>query len=55
MHPIDQLAAILPTVSDLVDRIDDAQLDQATPCTDFRVADILDHMIGELFKKFKES
>jgi uncharacterized protein (TIGR03086 family) len=45
MEPIEQLARILPTVSDLVDRIRPTQLDDPTPCTEFTVRDVLDHML----------
>ena len=45
MDPTEQLSVILPTLSDLVDRIDPAQLQNATPCTHFVVRDVLDHMI----------
>ena len=56
MDPIDQLAHILPKVSDLVDGIEARQLDDPTPCAEFRVADVLDHMVvlggafAELFR-----
>jgi hypothetical protein len=45
MEPIEQLSHILPKVSDLVDRISPGQLDDATPCDEFQVRDVLDHMI----------
>lgn len=45
MRPTDQLDAILPEVSNLVDRIDPMQLDDPTPCGRFRVGEVLDHMI----------
>jgi uncharacterized protein (TIGR03086 family) len=45
MGPIEQLEAIVPTVSDLVDRITPAQLNDPTPCSEFTVHDVLDHMI----------
>lgn len=45
MQPIEQLERILPTVNDLVDGIQPEQLDAATPCTEFAVRDVLDHMI----------
>lgn len=45
MEPTRQLREILPALSDLVGRISPDQLDQATPCEEFTVADILDHMI----------
>jgi uncharacterized protein (TIGR03086 family) len=45
MGPIEQLDVILPTVSDLVDRIASDQLTEPTPCSEFTVHDVLDHMI----------
>jgi uncharacterized protein (TIGR03086 family) len=45
MGPSQQLDAILPTVCDLVDRITPDQLSEPTPCTEFTVHDVLDHMI----------
>ena len=45
MTPIDQLSVILPTVSDLVDRIDAGDLQAPTPCARFVLSDVLDHMI----------
>jgi uncharacterized protein (TIGR03086 family) len=45
MEPIEQLSHILPTVSDLVDRIQPTQLDDPTPCTEFTVRDVLEHML----------
>jgi uncharacterized protein (TIGR03086 family) len=45
MTPIEQLAQIVPTVSDLVDRIEPGQLDDPTPCRRFTVRDVLDHML----------
>lgn len=45
MHPIEQLERILPTVNDLVDGIQPEQLDAPTPCTEFSVHGVLDHMI----------
>jgi uncharacterized protein (TIGR03086 family) len=44
MTPIEQLARILPIVSDAVDRIEPHQLGDPTPCSRFTVADVLDHM-----------
>jgi uncharacterized protein (TIGR03086 family) len=46
MHPDDQLAAILPMLTNIVGRIEPVQLDRATPCAKFTVRDVLDHMIG---------
>lgn len=45
MEPIDQLSNIVPTLTALVDHIDPAQLNDATPCAEFTVHDVLDHMI----------
>jgi uncharacterized protein (TIGR03086 family) len=45
MEPTEQLEAILPAVSDLVDRLDPADLDNETPCEHFTLHDVLDHMI----------
>ena len=45
MGPIEQLNAILPKVTDLVDTIGVDQLGESTPCTEFTVHDIIDHMI----------
>jgi uncharacterized protein (TIGR03086 family) len=46
MTPIEQLTQILPIVNDLVDRIEPDQLDDPTPCSQFTVRDVLDHMLG---------
>lgn len=45
MEPFDQLAVILPTVADVVGRITPEQLGDPTPCSEFTVHDIVDHMI----------
>jgi uncharacterized protein (TIGR03086 family) len=45
MEPVEQLSVILPAVSDLVDRIDPADLHAPTPCERFVLRDVLDHMI----------
>jgi uncharacterized protein (TIGR03086 family) len=45
MTPTDQFAYLLPTLSKLVDGIDPDQLGQPTPCAEFTVHDVLDHMI----------
>lgn len=45
MGPIEQLNAILSAVNDLVDTIDADQLGARTPCSEFTVHDVLDHMI----------
>ena len=45
MGPIHQLSVVLPAVADLVDRITPEQLADPTPCDEFTVHDVLDHMI----------
>ena len=45
MGPIEQLTAIAPALNDLVDTIDADQLAAPTPCSEFTVHDVLDHMI----------
>ncbi len=45
MHPTEQLAYILPTLSATVDRIQTMQMNDPTPCSNFTVHDILDHMM----------
>jgi uncharacterized protein (TIGR03086 family) len=45
MGPIEQLNSILPALNDLVDTIEVEQLGAPTPCTEFTVHDVLDHMI----------
>ena len=45
MEPTDQLSYIVPTLNALVDRIEPAQLNSPTPCAQFTVHDVLDHMI----------
>ncbi|HUW02740.1 MAG TPA: TIGR03086 family metal-binding protein [Acidimicrobiales bacterium] len=51
MEPIDQLSYILPTVSMTVGHIVPSQLTAATPCSEFRVQDLLDHLMvgGDMF------
>lgn len=46
MGPNEQLAIILPAISDLVDGLEPSQLRHPTPCTNFDLAGVLDHMIG---------
>src|SRR5690606_26473736 len=46
MEPTEQLTVILPAISDLVDRVEPAQLHHATPCTDFDLSAGLGHMVG---------
>jgi uncharacterized protein (TIGR03086 family) len=45
MEPTEQLAYILPTLSATVDRIQTMQMNDATPCSEFTVHDVLNHMI----------
>jgi uncharacterized protein (TIGR03086 family) len=45
MEPTEQLAHILPTLSSTVDRIQVEQLSHPTPCDNFSVHDVLNHMI----------
>ena len=45
MEPTEQLAIILPTITDLVDRVQPDDLSNPTPCERFALADVLDHMI----------
>jgi uncharacterized protein (TIGR03086 family) len=46
MDPREQLAVIIPTLTAIVDRIEPADLDSPTPCANFTVQGVLDHMIG---------
>ncbi|MGD9705326.1 MAG: TIGR03086 family metal-binding protein [Acidimicrobiia bacterium] len=45
MEPTEQLTYILPTLSATVDRIQAMQMNDPTPCTNFTVHDVLNHMI----------
>lgn len=45
MEPIEQLSAIMPTLTDTVDGIDANQMYDPTPCSEFTVHDVIDHMI----------
>lgn len=45
MTPTDQFAYLVPTLSMLVDRIGADQLTDPTPCAEFTVHDVLDHMV----------
>lgn len=45
MDPIEQLSHILPTLSEMVERIEPGQLNNPTPCAAFTVHDVLNHMI----------
>lgn len=46
MEPREQLAVIIPTLTAIVDGIEPADLDSPTPCANFTVQGVLDHMIG---------
>ena len=46
MEPTDQLAVIIPTLIDIVDGLGAEHLDNPTPCANFTVQGILDHMMG---------
>jgi uncharacterized protein (TIGR03086 family) len=45
MEPIEQLEHIVPMLNALVEHIDPAQLNDPTPCDNFTVHDVLDHMM----------
>jgi uncharacterized protein (TIGR03086 family) len=45
MEPIEQLSYILPTLNSTVDRIQTMQMNDPTPCSEFTVHDVLNHMI----------
>lgn len=44
IHPIDQLEAVMPQVTAVVDRIAGMQMNDPTPCADFTVHGVLNHM-----------
>jgi uncharacterized protein (TIGR03086 family) len=46
MDVIEQLETILPSVDEMAGRVTPDQFDNATPCANFRVRDLFDHMIG---------
>lgn len=46
MDPTQQLAVILPMLTNIVGRIEPAQLDAPTACAKFTVRGVLDHMVG---------
>ena len=46
MEPTRQLVTILPLLDALVARLDDADLTAPTPCDEFDVWQVLEHMIG---------
>lgn len=56
MEPTEQLATILPAITDLVEQLEPDDLDSPTPCDKFALVDVLDHMIvlggafGHLFR-----
>jgi len=45
MEPIEQLSYILPRLNATVDRIQTMQMNDPTPCSEFTVHDVLNHMI----------
>ncbi|MGI9623592.1 MAG: hypothetical protein ACR2PK_12215, partial [Acidimicrobiales bacterium] len=45
MDPREQLSYILPTLQEVVDSIHPGQLGDSTACADFRVRDVIDHMV----------
>src|SRR4051812_2016765 len=46
MDPIEQLDAIVPLLNTLVAELDDTDLGAPTPCDEFDVRRVLEHMIG---------
>lgn len=46
MEPLAQLNDLMPTLGALVETVTHADLDRATPCTDFTVRGVLEHMVG---------
>lgn len=46
MDPISQLDEVLPLLKGLVAPLDESQLEQRTPCTNFDVRGVLGHMVG---------
>lgn len=46
MDGVQQLDEIIPLIGAVVDQIGDDQLDNATPCSNFTVTGVLEHMIG---------
>ncbi len=46
MEPTEQLAVIIPALTDLVDRLEPADLERSTPCAEFTVRGVLEHMMG---------
>ncbi len=46
MEPAEQLSVIIPALTAIVDQIRVSDLPNSTPCTNFTVLGVLDHMIG---------
>jgi uncharacterized protein (TIGR03086 family) len=46
MDPVTQLDQLIPLLVNVVDGLDDADLDRATPCAAYTVRGVLEHMIG---------
>ncbi len=46
MEPADQLGVIIPTLIDIVGGLSADQLTAPTPCANFTVSGVLDHMMG---------
>ena len=45
MEPIQQLEEILPATIELVDQLEPEDMDRPTPCSEFMLVDVLDHMV----------
>ena len=45
MEPMQQLEEILPATIELVDQLEPEDMDRPTPCSEFRLVDVLDHMV----------
>jgi uncharacterized protein (TIGR03086 family) len=43
--PVEQLESIVPSLNEMVERMWHGQLEYTTPCAEFTVHDLLDHMI----------
>lgn len=46
MEPLAQLNDLMPTLGALVETVTPADLDRATPCTEFTVRGVLEHMVS---------